>query len=282
MRTVFPEDFVRRTSFRFRRLPIAAQIALGLAGIWLVQLTVYLATKSDSLGQWLGLNAYPFDPWSLLRLVTYGAVHSVTDPLHVTMNAVVLFLFGSILEQLRGRRAVVESFFLGVVVGGFVFATVVWLRSNPNDRVVGASGGVMGVALATTVAAPNLMTFLRMPLWVLTAIYVALDMVGFALSFRGASSSVAHTAHLGGALAGFLYGQRAMRSHGRAWTDRLRDVLARRRVQRAAARARKLDALLEKIHLHGLPSLSAAERSFLRRASKAAKGGRASLPDRPA
>src|SRR4030095_2566484 len=120
-----------------------------------------LATGEDHMGQWLRLRGVPFDPWSFAQVLTYGAVHAYRDPLHVTLNCVVIWIFGLFLEQERGRAVVLESFLVGVVAGGCAFWGISVLLDD-EAPVIGASGGVMSVVLATTVTMPNMPTFLRM------------------------------------------------------------------------------------------------------------------------
>src|SRR5262249_44926649 len=69
---------------------------------------------------------------------------------------------------------------------------------------VGASAGIMGIALATTMIAPGYRIFPMLnggiPLWVLTMIFVIIDLATIPSSNAGG-----HIAHLGGAFAGFLF-----------------------------------------------------------------------------
>jgi membrane associated rhomboid family serine protease len=68
----------------------------------------------------------------------------------------------------------------------------------------GAGAGVMAIAIAATVTAPDYRVFPMInggiPIWVITLIYVIIDFAGLA-SF----SFPHHVAHLGGALMGFIY-----------------------------------------------------------------------------
>jgi membrane associated rhomboid family serine protease len=279
------DDYGRGARFRFEALSLSARLALGLAAAHVVQLGVYWSVGRDQLGEWLALRGEPFAPWDVFRLASYGLVHSVEDPLHVTFNALFLFLFGGVLEQERGRRAVLWTLIAGVLVGGAAFAALAALRGDPSP-VEGASGGVLAVVVAAAVSAPHLPTLLRMPLWGLAAVVVALDLVRFLNSIRSGSHGdrVAYVAHLGGALAGFLLAARGLRGDSvllrrPVLVERLRVAVRRRRMRRDRLRGERLDRLLAKIHDRGLPSLSWRERRFLRRASRTIqRGGREGHP----
>ncbi|HKE00924.1 MAG TPA: rhomboid family intramembrane serine protease [Planctomycetota bacterium] len=261
-------------------MTVSAKIAIALAAFYVVQIVVVWTTPTqrDYLGDWLGLKGSSFAWWEPVRLFTYALVHDEHDPLHVTFNALSLFLVGTILEHERGRRAVVASFVLGVVVGGFAYAIYAAATGSSNS-LVGASGGVLAVIVGAGVAAPRLRTFLVIPLWALAAILVGLDLVHFMNSLiRGEGGPVAYVAHLGGALAGLVLGLRGV--HGDIvaprWAmpiERMRSSWRRRRLRRERRRGERLDRLLQKIHDHGMDALSASERRFLVHESETRKRG---------
>jgi hypothetical protein len=80
---------------------------------------------------------------------------------------------------------------------------------------LGASAGVMAVAIATTVMAPGYRIFPLLnggiPLWVLTTIFVIIDLATIPVSNPGG-----HIAHLAGAGMGFLFISQMQR--GREWS----------------------------------------------------------------
>ena len=262
---------------RFREVSLSARLALGLGVLFLVQLVVSWLAGSDAMGDLLALHGSRYAPWEALRLATYALVHDVSDPLHILFNAFGLFWLGSVLEQERGGRAVVASFVLGVVVGGLAYALHSAAIGN-EQKLVGASGGVLAVIVAAGVSAPHLTTFLRIPLWALVSIFVGIDLIRFVNSFGGVGGGqVAYGAHLGGALAGLVLGLRGVRGDfAPRWSmpvERVRSALRRRRIRRERRRGEQLDRLLQKIHDEGIDALSASERKVLERASKRLKRG---------
>jgi hypothetical protein len=149
---------------------------------------------------------------------------------------------------------------------------VIGLLTDADIPALGASGAIMGVLVYYTMENPNATVFifpfpfpLRMK-WV-TIGYVALDLWGFA---HPGMSTVAHSAHLGGALFGFLYYRYAHRV-GRFFTDRAVRAEVRRESRpppRSPDLQNEVDRLLEKISESGIDALSEKEKDFLKDASR--------------
>lgn len=135
-------------------------------------------------------------PWGA---VTYMFLHG--DLWHLLLNMLVLFFFGPPLEERWGSREFLKFYFicgLGGVALSFLFAS--------GASVIGASAAIYGVMLAFA------MTWPESPIYVWGIFPVkAKWLVGFmfvltVLSAAGGSGGgVAHFAHLGGLLTGFLY-----------------------------------------------------------------------------
>ncbi len=169
--------------------------------------------------QWIVL--YPFlgrwtvDRWLALtpagvlhgyawQLVTYALLHG--GLWHLLMNMLGIWMFGGDVERLFGSRRLLVYFVVCVVGGGLAHVLVGLLVGNPVG-VIGASGGVLGIVLAFALFYPDRMVFifpLPFPIRARTMalIYMVLDLWG---AVSAAGGGIAHFAHLGGALAGFLY-----------------------------------------------------------------------------
>ncbi|HET9431793.1 MAG TPA: rhomboid family intramembrane serine protease, partial [Chitinophagaceae bacterium] len=79
------------------------------------------------------------------------------------------------------------------------------LQANlPFAVALGASAGIMAIAVATTMIAPTYRIFPMLgggiPLWVITALYLVIDLATIPYNNPGG-----HIAHLGGALMGFIF-----------------------------------------------------------------------------
>jgi membrane associated rhomboid family serine protease len=198
------------------------------------------------------------------------------------------WMFGAILERQMGTRNFLYLYFATGVAGGLCeagFNLAMFYQSGQNAFLampaVGASAGVMGILMAFATLNPRtkLLLFFLIPVeaWWAALGYAALETwpiidalflnPGVALT-----DNVAHAAHFGGMVVGFLW----IRGGGR-----LAGML-RPRVVRQAARPpeppsdeeeAELDRILDKIHKEGLDSLSLRERMFLQEMSRKRRGG---------
>ena len=142
-----------------------------------------------------------FEPW---QLVSYGFLHG--GMAHIFFNMLALYLFGPDLERLFGTRFFTLYYF-GCIVSAAVMhlAVSAWMGAPPAPT-VGASGAMFGLLLAFGWFFPQRRVMLifppiPMPARVFVALYGALELV---LGVTGSASGVAHFAHLGGMLGGWL------------------------------------------------------------------------------
>jgi membrane associated rhomboid family serine protease len=235
---------------------------------------------------WSGL----FDGYGLglLRAVSYQFTHSFRDPMHLLMNGLVLWFFGTLAEQRLGYRGTIKLYLVGGVAGALLHLGIAALQGAANVPLVGASGACYGFLLYAACVAPRsnvILVVFPVPLWGLAALLVGIGLystfVEFATGFPG---GVSHGAHLGGAVLGFVAHRAGwfvdhsprdaemglLASLQQRWRERQRAATE----QASADRELKLDEILAKVKATGLPSLTAAERRFLERQSAAAKGRR--------
>ena len=147
-----------------------------------------------------GLESIAAKPWSP---VTALFLHS-PNPLHIIFNLIFLYFFGIALEQRIGGRRLLGLFLAGGALASVAQAVLF------NDIALGASGGLMGILGTLTVLSPHMQVlfyFVPLPLWILTVLFVALDITGL----FGAPSGIANLAHLAGLAAGLVYGWRLRR-----------------------------------------------------------------------
>ena len=141
-----------------------------------------------------------FAPW---QLVTYAFLHGNLS--HLVFNMLGLYMFGSDLERVWGSRRYLTYYGVSVLSAGAVQLGFAALSGSPYPT-VGASGGVFGLLLAFALYFPRrtvvpLIPPIPMPAWVFATIYGVLELV---LGVTGTASGVAHFAHLGGMLGGYL------------------------------------------------------------------------------
>lgn len=141
-----------------------------------------------------------FWPW---QLVTYGFLHGGLG--HIFMNMFALWMFGAQIENAWGSRRFGLYYFACVIGAGLIQLLVVTLTS-PYFPTVGASGGVFGILLAFGMMYPNQYIMLLIPPIPIKAKYFVIGYGALEL-FSGVTSTqsgVAHFAHLGGMLFGYL------------------------------------------------------------------------------
>jgi membrane associated rhomboid family serine protease len=210
-------------------------------------------------------------PWTI---ITYMFVHG--GILHILFNMLFLFFFGPPLEERWGGREFVKYYVIcgvGAALFNLIFSEGV---------IIGASGAVYGVMLAYALNWPNSLIWIY-AIFPVKAKYLVLILggVSFYSAFLGASDGIAHFAHLGGLVVGFVYLKKGWEV--RARLEGLRkgfrkrkftvipggsgpDSDARRRSKEAAEEAKMhdvIDLILDKIRAEGIDSLTPEERRFL-------------------
>jgi membrane associated rhomboid family serine protease len=139
-----------------------------------------------------------FMPWQVL---TYAFVHLNFG--HLFFNMLGLWMFGSELERVWGEKRYLQFYFASVLAAALTQLVVTALV--PGGPTVGASGGIFGLLLAFAMVFPNriILLFFVIPMrarW-LVLLYGLLEL------YQGVyvmNSGVAHFAHLGGMLGGYL------------------------------------------------------------------------------
>ena len=142
-----------------------------------------------------------FKPW---QLVTYAFLHG--GFMHLFFNMFALYMFGSEIERLFGPRRYLIYYLSCVVGAALLHLLVVQIADLPPAPVVGASGGVFGVLLAFGMAYPRqklmlLFPPIPMPAWLFVTLYGLLELY---LGITQSAQGIAHFAHLGGMLTGFI------------------------------------------------------------------------------
>ena len=187
-----------------------------------------VATKYGiNLDQYLGLHFFLADDFNLAQLFTYMFMHGGFT--HIFFNMFALFMFGRILEQVWGPRRFLFYYIVCGVGAGLIQELVQYIHYSIElsayDSVntegmimpmaqylnlmitVGASGAIYAILLAFGMLFPNQSLFifpLPMPIKAKYFVigYAALEL--FLGISNNASDNVAHFAHLGGMLFGFI------------------------------------------------------------------------------
>jgi membrane associated rhomboid family serine protease len=151
-----------------------------------------------------------FQPWQML---THMFMHG--DIMHLAFNMLSLYIFGTMIEMTwqSPQRFLFYYLFCGVGAWALHLGTQYWelqrMGIDPstwNGPMLGASGAVFGIMVAYAYYYPDREIRLFFPPIGMKAKYFVLIMAGAELFYgvRGAATGIAHFAHLGGALCGFL------------------------------------------------------------------------------
>lgn len=170
---------------------------------------VYLITRYTPVGPILAnlmaLRPHPLwilkAPWTP---ITYMFVHA--NFMHIFFNMLVLFFFGPRLEMRLGGARFIKLYFLSGLAGAVL--SMAFLLGPPVP-IIGASGAVYGVLMGFAVLWPRDAIYIWgiVPVQARWLVGVMTAMTVF-LGFGGGQEGVAHFAHLGGFLGGYLYMRR--------------------------------------------------------------------------
>lgn len=147
----------------------------------------------------IGIKEFPFYPWQLL---TYLFMHG--NFWHLFMNMFALWMFGMELENIWGSKKFLMYYLICGVGAGLSNLLIAPLFSNVMLPTIGASGSVYGILVAFGMLFPNREIFLYF-LFPIKAKYFVIIYMLIELFSVGSNTGVAHLAHLGGGLVGFIY-----------------------------------------------------------------------------
>jgi membrane associated rhomboid family serine protease len=229
-------------------------------------------------------------PWTFL---TYMFVHG--GLLHLLLNSLGLYFFGPPVEEKLGGKSFI-FYYLYCGVGAAIFALGVSTLGNVAPF-IGSSGAVLGILLAFAMFWPDaeILVFpFPIPIRAKTLVIVISGIAAFfgLIFMNSRTGQVAHFAHLGGILAGYLFfriqslSQRAPLPPERQVERVVMVQSASRDTEHHAAEQPRpttrpaidpqtveLDRVLDKINEKGIGSLTADERRFLDEIAKKKQKG---------
>ena len=276
----------------FRNIPTITKNLL------IINILVYLATivmelRGVDIAFYGGLHYYGSPFFHLYQFITYQFLHGSFQ--HLFFNMFALWMFGCVIERVWGPKKFL-FYYLVCGIGAGLSQELVQMLMGSYSLTIGASGAVYGILLAFGMTFPNERIFifpLPVPIkakW-FVCIYAGIELFS---ALGSAGDGVAHMAHLGGMLFGFLlirYWQKHPGSDfdlnsGRLFFDGLKRNFEQRRGpqqprQRTGGKqadmdynARKrqsqeeVDRILDKIRKSGYDSLTKDEKQRLFDASR--------------
>ena len=161
----------------------------------------------DSWAQQQGFGAgadISFYPWQVL---TYGFLHG--NFAHIFFNMLALWMFGREIEMRWGSMRFAVYYFTCLIGAGLIQLIVCSLSLRAGTMpypTIGASGGTFGILLAYGMLFPYRRIMLLFPPIPMEARYFVIIFGGLELllGVSGLRTGIAHFAHLGGMLFGFI------------------------------------------------------------------------------
>ena len=252
---------------------------------------------------WFNLSAENLMNGKVWTLFSYGFFHGTL--MHLLVNTLFLFLIGRLLETAIGTQKLLLLFIASVISGGIIWAA---LHFNSNSSLVGASAGVVGMLIFFCLLNPNepitLLLFFLFPVtlkrkWI-AFVTVGIDGILFINELQVILNkaplehqSVAHSAHLGGALGGYLFFKWLYRSTAKrnrkqsrhtpelnpvetyvpSWTQKTVAAVTQKtrfkiNMSNSADIRAEVDRILDKINSDGFGALTEDEKRVLDKAGK--------------
>jgi membrane associated rhomboid family serine protease len=218
------------------------QITNTVKHLIIINVIVFFAIKfiAPGLGSILSMHfilSPSFKPW---QIVTHMFMHG--NEMHLLFNMIGLWMFGSVVEQILGKKRFLILFFVSGIGAVLIFQLIdyisfqITLNSlvdnginkteilkyvhqgiavNNEDvnkltriffkQLVGASGALYGIMVAFGVLMPRAkMGLMFLPIMIEARYFIPLLLIGDMLFGIFGNTGIGHFAHVGGAIAGFI------------------------------------------------------------------------------
>lgn len=198
-----------KSDFGRREASVLAWIIGISVAVFIAQNISFVWFKSPFLTQFFALSKPNMANGFVWTLVSYGFLH--VNLFHILFNLLFAFFLGRELLSVLG-----PSRFVGLYVGSILIGGLTWLSvsmTHANGVLLGASAAVYGLLTVFTCFYPNrpitFLLFFIVPVTVkpkyLTLVLLGIAVFGLLFLEIPGKGGVAHSAHLGGMLAGWLY-----------------------------------------------------------------------------
>ncbi|PVX26801.1 MAG: hypothetical protein CW691_00365 [Candidatus Bathyarchaeum sp.] len=186
---------------------MASKIAVFSYLIIVVNILVFIKSLIDPEFYSLIVTTYGLVPAqimngeNLLSLVTSMFIHA--DILHIGMNMIFLLLSGDVVEREIGNFRFLGLYLACGIIAGLFHS---YINSASSITTIGASGAIFGILVTFAILFPfrwrlTLFGFIPIPLPAILFVFVTM-ITETAYVSSGIVENVAHTAHVGGFLAG--------------------------------------------------------------------------------
>lgn len=149
----------------------------------------------------------------LWTLLTYSFLHSYPGLFHIFANMLGLYFIGRVIEPIIGSKSFLYLYLSSAIVGAVCYLSLHMDPSQGLYGLVGASASISGILAFFCLIKPEeritLLVFFVLPVslkpkWLLRA-YLAISVLFLFSEELTGAVNIAHSAHLGGILTGFIY-----------------------------------------------------------------------------
>ena len=290
-----------KDEFEPRRFGALAWFATICAVIFVFQAFMPSYGLSGFIGEWFSLSIENIASFKIWTAASYAFLHG--GPFHLLFNMAFIFFLGRVIQQQHGEKAALQILTLGILGGGALFLIINGLLGREVLQVVGASAGAMAIFCVACLLhyerQVELLLFFVLPVrvkvkWVFWALlgFDAFMLLVQEIPGNGRGVSMAHSAHIGGALAGILFFKYALAGNAPNPLSNLFDGLKSKKPQpkveviKTSRESRfnyrpkqqtvnltnrndvqkEVDRILDKINTQGFGSLNESEKATLERA----------------
>ena len=190
---------------RQKRVLSATLVILIICVLFFFIILPFMSSR-PSIMNYIALSpAYILQGKFLWTFITSMFMHA--SPTHLIVNMLSLVFLGSFLERILGRRRFFWFYMIsGIFASLFFIASAFIFKQDMNALAVGASGALFGIGGLLAVLTPKLPVYIMfipiaMPMW----FGIALSL-GVMWLFSVFGANIGNTAHLGGLIAGLIYG----------------------------------------------------------------------------
>ncbi len=170
-----------------------------------------LFNQFSIVGQYFALSGAHIIDGKLWTLLSYSFLHSA-GYFHILGNMFGLYFIGRVIEPIIGPRPFLYLYLFSALIGAFFYLS---LNYDTMGLLVGASASVSGLLAFFCLLKPEdritLLVFFIIPVsikpkWLLR-FYLIITLFSILTAELQGTTNIAHSAHLGGLLTGFLYYQ---------------------------------------------------------------------------
>ncbi|MCA9057108.1 MAG: rhomboid family intramembrane serine protease, partial [Planctomycetaceae bacterium] len=166
--------------------------------------------RQSVVQEWLQLDTKQVCKGQVWRLITCAFCHDRYGLFHILFNMLGLIWFGTALEQMYGSREFLWFYLAAALTASLAYVGLD-LYTGRAIPAIGASGAVMGVLMLFACHFPTytirIWWFFPIEMRWLMLLYIAYDLHPVLLDLAGDQqrTGIAHAAHLGGLVFGYIY-----------------------------------------------------------------------------